>query len=68
MLPGFPSGHMTIVTFFCTFLAVAVACVALVGVARYEKNCHTLMQIVCVCMWGLAAAYGWHRLWVRLCQ
>lgn len=60
--PGFPSGHMSHATFFCTFIimlayknnlpqahlvtATGICFIALTAIARYKKKCHDPVQIV----------------------
>ena len=73
--PGFPSGHMTIVTFFFVYLYLlegkasdwgfvlfATVCVLLVGMARFWKRCHTILQVICGIIWGAVAALLWHHI------
>ena len=73
--PGFPSGHMTIITFFFVYLyllggkaldwavlSVAAVCVLLMGISRFQKGCHTLAQVICGIAWGAVAAFLWHNI------
>jgi membrane-associated phospholipid phosphatase len=55
--PGFPSGHVTLTTFFVNFmyfkkypndifaLSFLNFIPLIIGISRYEKNCHNIYQI-----------------------
>jgi membrane-associated phospholipid phosphatase len=75
--PGFPSGHMTIVSFFFAFLfllgtfhnkalfvSLAIICILMVALARYNKRCHTILQILTGTAWGTVAAYAWFHIMI----
>lgn len=67
---GFPSGHMTSISFFMNALLFKskkeltlknvflynIPCI-LMGIARYNKNCHNLIQIIFGYLLGISFAY-----------
>lgn len=67
--PGFPSGHVTAVSFFFTYLIcnhtrtptlllLLLGCGGILAVAasRVIKRCHTPLQVTAGAMWGFVAA------------
>ena len=80
--PGMPSGHMTMTVFILTFiyliedirhrgayLAVAALVVVLMALARHQKRCHNLAQILAGSAWGLLSAWAIYALtqrWMKL--
>lgn len=76
--PGFPSGHMTTIAFFFTFLYLISPeekrqTIALVGAlatiimayARMQKKCHNLLQVLGGVAYGALFAYLWWRLAIK---
>jgi membrane-associated phospholipid phosphatase len=66
--PGFPSGHLTAISFFVTYIAITtnssytfrvagLAAVVAVSYARISKKCHTPTQVAAGALWGAAAAW-----------
>ena len=67
---GFPSGHMSSISLFMNgflfknnkkvdilqFIIYNIPCI-LMGVARYQKKCHNLIQIIFGYLFGLSSAY-----------
>ena len=67
---GFPSGHMTSISFFMNSLLIKsnkeltinniflynIPCI-LMGIARYEKKCHNVIQILFGYLFGLLFSY-----------
>jgi membrane-associated phospholipid phosphatase len=67
---GFPSGHMISISLFMNgflfknnkkvdvtqFIIYNIPCI-LMGVARYQKKCHNLIQIIFGYLFGLSSAY-----------
>jgi membrane-associated phospholipid phosphatase len=67
---GFPSGHMTSVSFYMNAILLKsnkeltikniflynIPCI-LMGIARYNKNCHNLIQIIFGYLLGISFAY-----------
>lgn len=71
-MPGFPSGHMAVTTFFFAMLYVhtgqntnvaicGLISVFLMGCARYIKLCHSLFQIIAGIIVGIAMAFQMTR-------
>lgn len=70
MKSGFPSGHMTTISLFTNYLLLKkekitfkdivlynIPCV-LVGIGRYYKKCHNIIQIVSGYLLGLGIAFA----------
>jgi membrane-associated phospholipid phosphatase len=63
---GFPSGHMTVVTFVTTVMAlmypnvatnmIGISLVIAMGWARHHKKCHNLAQIITGAIYGCMLA------------
>jgi membrane-associated phospholipid phosphatase len=77
--PGFPSGHMTTTAAFwmgafllcpaeyCVYVVVfGTFAILLMALARMEKRCHTLLQVVAGTLLGAGISYGALRLRLRL--
>ena len=70
--PGFPSGHMTVTTFFfvymwlkykSTYIAVfGLFMILLMAMARLQKQCHNELQVLGGALWGAIAAVAWFNL------
>lgn len=73
---GFPSGHVTVTTFFLTFcwleslvgtsnlsFVVTSACITfLVAQSRVQKKCHTYIQTIAGVVFGILMAFIWAAL------
>jgi len=76
---GFPSGHMTSVSFYMnalmfkynkeltlkTIFIYNIPCV-LMGIARYSKKCHNIVQIVFGYLYGLMFAYLLNKYYYKM--
>lgn len=70
--PGFPSGHMTVTTFFFTYLWLknqstqlaifGLFTTLLMALARMKKQCHNELQVLFGAFWGAALAVFWFKL------
>jgi membrane-associated phospholipid phosphatase len=61
-MPGMPSGHSATIAFYGAFYGITsplfYSYVVLIGMSRYFKNCHTIMQIIMGLVLGGALGYG----------
>ena len=70
--PGFPSGHVTITSFFFVYmwlkyrstpLAIfGIFTILLMSMARMQKQCHNEVQVLFGAFWGAVLAFGWFKL------
>lgn len=70
--PGFPSGHMTITTFFFVYMWLkykstklalfGTFAVVLMAFARIQKSCHNEIQVLAGTAWGALLAVFWFKL------
>ena len=74
--PGFPSGHMTTISFFCVYQLLSsyygksinlsftlfhIIIVGLMGWARYYKRNHNIIQIVIGTIFGSLSGYIYYK-------
>lgn len=69
--PGFPSGHVTAITFFFVYMwlkyrstklaILGLVVILLVAAARIQKRCHNDVQVIAGAAWGAIFAVAWYK-------